>query len=88
MPAISTHQAGICGMSRAQCRHAHLCISDEFGENFYEARKNNNANKATVFKALKRVYSSANHIFKSETYANAQDDDRKPILKPCCLWLA
>ena len=30
-----------------------------------------------MFKALKRVYSSANHIFKSETYANAQDDDRK-----------
>ena len=75
-----THQAAIYGALRNA--PAHLCISDEFGENFYEARKNNNANKATVFKALKRVYSSANHIFKSETYANAQDDDRKPILKP------
>lgn len=75
-----THQAAVYGALRNA--PAHLCISDEFGENFYEARKNNNANKATVFKSLKRVYSSANHIFKSETYANAQDDDRKPIIKP------
>lgn len=78
-----THQSALYSMLRRA--PAHLCISDEFGENFYEARKNNNSNKMTVFKALKKVYSGADHIFKAESYATlAKDngDDRAPIFNP------
>ena len=76
-----THQAAIY----TALRHApaHICISDEFGDNFYEARKNNNSNKMTVFKALKKVYSDADHIFKSESYASLkEDEERRPVFNP------
>lgn len=76
-----THQSAIyTALRRAP---AHLCVSDEFGDNFAEARKNNNSNKMTVFKALKKVYSDADHIFKSESYASFKDDEeRRPIVNP------
>jgi len=76
-----THQSAIyTALRRAP---AHVCISDEFGDNFAEARKNNNSNKMTVFKALKKVYSDADHIFKSESYASFKDDEeRRPIVNP------
>jgi hypothetical protein len=82
-----THQAAIYwALNRAPC---HICISDEFGENFLEARKNNNSNKLTVFKALKKVYSDADHIFKPESYAmggmSAKQRDEnamRPIINP------
>lgn len=76
-----THQAAIyASLKKAP---VHICISDEFGENFFEARKNNNSNKMTVFKALKKVYSSCDHLFKAETYASLKSDDsRTPIMNP------
>lgn len=76
-----THQSAIYTALRRS--PAHLCISDEFGDNFAEARKNNNSNKMTVFKALKKVYSDADHIFKSESYASSKDEEeRRPIVNP------
>ena len=76
-----THQAAI--YTALKQAPAHICISDEFGENFFEARKNNNSNKMTVFKALKKVYSGCDHLFKAETYAsNRSEDERKPIINP------
>lgn len=82
-----THQAAIYwALHKAPC---HICISDEFGENFLEARKNNNSNKLTVFKALKKVYSDADHIFKSENYAMSgmsvkqrEENEMRPIVNP------
>lgn len=76
-----THQSAI--YSALKQAPVHICISDEFGENFFEARKNNNSNKMTVFKALKKVYSGCDHLFKAETYASKIDDaSRQPILNP------
>lgn len=82
-----THQSALYwALHQAPC---HICISDEFGENFLEARKNNNANKMTVFKALKKVYSDADHIYKPESYSLAglskkqrDDSDTKPVINP------
>lgn len=82
-----THQSAIYwALHRAPC---HICISDEFGENFLEARKNNNSNKLTVFKALKKVYSDADHIFKPESYAmgglskkQREDMEMRPVINP------
>lgn len=82
-----THQSAIYWALRQQ--PAHICISDEFGENFSEARKNNNANKLTVFKALKKVYSDADHIFKTESYAmgglsatQREAAEMRPVINP------
>lgn len=78
-----THQAAI--YSELRRKPSHICISDEFGENFMEARKNNNANKMTVFKSFKKAYSDADHIYKSESYSmmsGKKDIDTTPIEKP------
>lgn len=66
---------------------AHICISDEFGENFQEARKNNNSNKLTVFKGIKQVFSDADDMFKPESYAMAargkkHEVEMTPVLNP------
>lgn len=82
-----THQAALYwALREAPC---HICISDEFGENFMEARKNNNANKLTVFKALKKAYSDADHLFKAESYSMSglskkqrEDVETGPIINP------
>lgn len=65
----------------------HVCISDEFGENFQEARKNNNSNKLTTFKGLKQVFSDADDMFKPESYAMAargkkHEVEMTPVLNP------
>lgn len=82
-----THQSAIYWALRVG--PTHICISDEFGENFMEARKNNNANKLTVFKSLKKVYSDADHIFKPESYAmggmnskQREENEMRPVINP------
>lgn len=65
----------------------HICISDEFGENFQEARKNNNSNKLTTFKGMKQVFSDADDMFKPESYAMAargkkHEVEMTPVLNP------
>lgn len=79
-----THKSAIYwALHRAPC---HICISDEFGENFQEARKNNNSNKLTVFKGLKQVYSDADDMFKPESYAIGAGKkavvEMKPVINP------
>ena len=82
-----THQSAIYWALRNA--PTHICISDEFGENFMEARKNNNTNKLTVFKSLKKVFSDSDHIFKPESYAmggmttkQREDNEMGPIINP------
>lgn len=77
-----THQAAVYSELRA--KPCHICISDEFGENFLEARKNNNSNKLTVFKSFKKAYSDADHIYKSESYSkmSGKEIDTTPIVCP------
>ena len=82
-----THQSAIYWALRNA--PTHICISDEFGENFMEARKNNNANKLTVFKSIKKVYSDSDHIFKPESYAMSgmttkqrEENEMSPIINP------
>lgn len=67
----------------------HICVSDEFGENFLEARKSQSPHKLTVFKGLKKVYSDADHIFKPDSYSNVRlspqqrkDAEQYPIANP------
>jgi hypothetical protein len=87
-----THQAALYwALRESPC---HICISDEFGENFMEARKNNNANKLTVFKALKKAYSDADHLFKAESYSMAglskkqrEEVETGPIINPALTML-
>lgn len=82
-----THQSAIYwALHRAPC---HICISDEFGENFLEARRQNNANKLTVFKSFKKAYSDADHMFKAESYAlgglsakQREEREMPPIINP------
>ena len=79
-----THQSAVY----TELRHkpTHICISDEFGENFMEARKSTNANKLTVFKALKQAFSDAGHIFKADSFSKigkaAKDIDTTPVRCP------
>jgi hypothetical protein len=77
-----THQAAV--YSELRVKPCHICISDEFGENFLEARKNNNANKMTVFKSFKKAYSDSDHIYKSESYSkmSGKEIDTTPIVCP------
>lgn len=87
-----THQSALYwALHQAPC---HICISDEFGENFLEARKNNNANKMTVFKALKKVYSDADHIYKAESYSmgglskkQREELEQRPVINPAITML-
>ena len=87
-----THQSALYwALHQAPC---HICISDEFGENFLEARKNNNANKMTVFKALKKVYSDADHIYKPESYSmgglskkQREEMEQRPVANPAITML-
>lgn len=87
-----THQSALYwALHQAPC---HICISDEFGENFLEARKNNNANKMTVFKALKKVYSDADHIYKAESYSmgglskkQREEIEQRPVINPAITML-
>jgi len=78
-----THQTAVyCELRKKPC---HICISDEFGENFMEARKNNNANKLTVFKSFKKAYSDADHFYKPESFSdikNKGEIDTSPVFNP------
>lgn len=79
-----THKSAIYwALNQAPC---HICISDEFGENFQEARKNNNSNKLTVFKGLKQVFSDADDMYKPESYAMGGSKkhaiEMRPVLNP------
>lgn len=47
----------------------HICVTDEFGDSFAEARKSENGNKMTVFKALKQVYSDVDDTFRADAYS-------------------
>ena len=79
-----THKSAIYwALNQSPC---HICISDEFGENFQEARKNNNSNKLTVFKGLKQVFSDADDMYKPESYAMGGSKkhtiEMRPVLNP------
>lgn len=59
----------------------HICITDEFGECFMEARNSNSGNLNTVFKGLKSAYSDAGDYFRASAYADPSNK-KKPVAYP------
>jgi hypothetical protein len=59
----------------------HICITDEFGECFMEARKSSSGNLNTVFKGLKSTYSDAGDYFRGSAYADPTNK-KQPIANP------
>lgn len=67
----------------------HICVTDEFGDSFAEARQSENGNKMTVFRALKQVYSDCDDTFRADAYSmsglSKRDRDEKktpPVVNP------
>lgn len=67
----------------------HICVSDEFGDSMAEARLSENSNKASVFKALKFVYSDCDDAYIPEAYSMSglskrDREERKnpPVIRP------
>lgn len=67
----------------------HICVTDEFGNSFAEARKSENGNKMSVFKSFKQVYSDCDDTFRADSYSMAglsrrDREERRtpPIVRP------
>ena len=67
----------------------HICVSDEFGDSFSEARRADNGNKMSVFKALKQVYSDCDSSFRPDAHSmtgltqrEREAARRPPIVNP------
>lgn len=67
----------------------HLCVSDEFGNSFSEARRSETGNKMSVFKSFKQVYSDCDDTFRADSYSmsglsrrDQEDRATPPIVRP------